>query len=177
MEFIGKLNRVERDILTGNYMITFSTGEVPADVNELTDKQLNIKASRQKRKRSLDSNAYAWALMSKIADVLQATKEEIYCQMLQRYGQPELDDMGQAVVVTVLSRIDVVKYGIYAKKVGEGLLNGKEYISYMVLRGSSTYDTREMSVFIDGVVSDAKELGIDTIPKVELDKMKAKWRL
>jgi hypothetical protein len=34
-----------------------------------------------------------------------------------------------------------------------------------------------MADFIDGIVQDAKELGIDTVPRVELDKIKGKWRL
>ena len=39
----------------------------------------------------------------------------------------------------------------------------------------STYDTKEMSVLIDGTVADAKELGIDTITPAELQEMKERW--
>ena len=39
------------------------------------------------KKRSLNSNSYCWALIGKIADVLRASKEEIYIQMLEDYGQ------------------------------------------------------------------------------------------
>lgn len=178
MDFSGRISRVERDLLSKDYLITFSTKELPNSVQDLKkDDYLSIKAVKKRRKRSLDSNAYAWALISQIANIVGTTKEEIYGQMLQKYGQPQLDEDGQAVLITVLSKVDVARYGIYAKKVGEGVLNGKDYISYMVLRGSSTYDTKEMSIFIDGVVFDAKELGIDTIPKVELEQMKAKWHL
>ncbi len=178
MEFSGRISRVERDLLSKDYLITFSTKELPNSVQDLNRKDyLSVKAVKKRKKRSLDSNSYAWALISQIASAIQSTKEEVYGQMLQRYGQPQLDEEGQAVLITVLSKIDVTRYGIYAKRIGDGVLNGKSYTSYMVLRGSSTYDTKEMSLFIDGVVSDAKELGIDTIPKVELEKMKAKWHL
>lgn len=177
MEFIGKLERVDRSFISDDYTITFSTPELPSGIEAVADRRLQIKAGPFRRKRSLDSNAYAWLLISKIADILHTTKEEIYGQMLQRYGQPQVDEMGQAVLITVLSKVDVGKYGIYAKKIDSGILNGKEFTSYMVLRGSSTYDTKEMSIFVDGVVSDAEELGIDTVPRVELEKMKAKWHL
>ena len=39
------------------------------------------------------------------------------------------------------------------------------------MRGSHTYDSKEMSRLIDGTVSEAKELGIETMP---LDELKAK---
>lgn len=40
-----------------------------------------------------------------------------------------------------------------------------------MLRGSSTYDTAEMSALIDGLVSECKEQGIETIPPQELERM------
>ena len=41
----------------------------------------------------------------------------------------------------------------------------------MMLRGSSTYNTREMSVLIDGVVTEAKELGIETLTPDQIKEM------
>lgn len=178
MEFDGRVSRVERDLLTGDYLVTFSTSELPASIKDVKNQDfLNIRAVKKRKKRSLDSNAYAWALISKMADVLHSSKDEVYHEMLRSYGQHAVDEAGQAVLVTVRSGIDLEKYGICGKRAGVGILNGREHTCYMVMRGSSTYDTREMSQFIDGVVSEAKELGIDTVPRVELEKMKAKWRL
>jgi hypothetical protein len=33
-----------------------------------------------------------------------------------------------------------------------------------------------MSILIDGIVSEAKELGIDTIPPNEIERLKNLWR-
>mgnify|MGYP002522713106 CR=1 FL=1 len=41
--------------------------------------------------------------------------------------------------------------------------------------GSSHYDTKEMSDFIDGIVSEAEELGIETETPDELARLKAVW--
>ena len=46
---------------------------------------------------------------------------------------------------------------------------------YKIYRGSHTYDTKEMSVLIDGTVMEAKELGIETMTPAELAEMKARW--
>ena len=41
--------------------------------------------------------------------------------------------------------------------------------------GSSTYDTKEMSVLIDGIVSECKDLDIEVLPPDELQKIKETW--
>jgi hypothetical protein len=43
------------------------------------------------------------------------------------------------------------------------------------MRGSHTYNSVEMARLIDGVISEAKELGIETITVSEKDKMLEQW--
>jgi hypothetical protein len=45
-----------------------------------------------------------------------------------------------------------------------------------MIKGSSEYDTAEMAKFIDAVVLEAKELGIETLPPAELERMKSLWQ-
>jgi hypothetical protein len=45
----------------------------------------------------------------------------------------------------------------------------------MFYYGSSGYDTKQMSILIDGLVADAQELGIDTMTPTELAKLKTLW--
>ena len=45
------------------------------------------------------------------------------------------------------------------------------YRTYTVLAGSSTYDTKEMSELINGLVSECKEQGIETLTPDELARM------
>lgn len=130
------------------------------------DKVFEIK--EHKEKRSLNANAYAWTLITKIADALRTSKEECYLEMLKRYGQSE--------IVSVLSQIDVSGYFKYYEPLATATLQGKEFTHYKIYKGSSEYDTREMSILIDGIVSEAKELGIDTIPPNEIERLKNMWR-
>ena len=46
-----------------------------------------------------------------------------------------------------------------------------------MMRGSHTYDTKEMSRLIDGAVFEAQALGIETLPPDELERMKQQWNL
>lgn len=130
------------------------------------DKLFDIKIHREKR--SLNANAYAWALIGKIADALRASKDEIYLQMLKRYGQSEM--------VSVVSEINVDGYFKYYEAIGHTMLQGKEFTHYRLFKGSSEFDTREMSIFIDGIVSEAKELGIETLTPDGIAQMKSLWQ-
>lgn len=145
-----------------NKLITYLVGQL--EINK--DKEFEIK--EYKPKRSRNSNNYAWSLITKIADVLRLDKEEVYLDMLKHYGQSEM--------VSVLSEIDVKGYFKYYEKVGETVLNGKEFSHYKIFKGSSEYNSKEMAIFVDGVVQEAKQLDIDTITPVELDKLKQMWK-
>ena len=50
------------------------------------------------------------------------------------------------------------------------------YRSYIMLKGSSVYDVKEMSVLIDGIVNECKGVGIETIPPDELQRMMAAYK-
>lgn len=126
------------------------------------DVKLEIKP--YKEKRSLNANAYAWTLIQKIADVLRQDKNKVYVEMLDRYGQSE--------VVSVRADIDVNGIFKYFKEIGTGTVNGKEFTHYRVFKGSSEYDAKEMSILIDGIVSEAKDLGIETLTPEEMQRLK-----
>ena len=131
------------------------------------DKNKKFEIKEYHKKRSLNANAYAWALIGKIADVLRNSKDEIYLEMLKKYGQSE--------IVSVLSGINVTGYFKYFEEIATVKLQGKNFTHYKVFKGTSEYNTAEMAVFIDGVISEADELGIDTLPPNEVEKIKSLW--
>lgn len=131
------------------------------------DKNKTFEIKEYHKKRSLNANAYAWALIGKIADVLRSSKDEIYLEMLKKYGQSE--------IVSVLSDINVTGYFKYFEEIATVRLQGKNFTHYKVFKGTSEYNTAEMAVFIDGVISEADELGIDTLPPDEVKKIKSLW--
>lgn len=133
--------------------------------NQEKDKVFEIK--EYKEKRSLNANNYAWKLITEIGNVLRKSKEEVYLQMLKDYGQQEM--------VSVLSSIDPKGFFKYYEKAGISMLNDKEFTHYRIFKGTSEYDTKEMSIFIDGVVQEAKQLGIETKTPEEMERLKRLW--
>ena len=175
METTGRLVNIARDFMTGKLNITFQISTEPIDeLNDLaTLDAIDITAKKHRKKRSLDANAYAWVLMAKIANHkdVRSSKEEIYEEMLQKYGYLEKDENGY-IVITIKHGINVRKLGGHWKFYKS---NGK-FDSYLAIKGSSDYNTSEMAHFINQIVDECKELGIETIPPAELERMVNRWQ-
>ena len=61
------------------------------------------------------------------------------------------------------------------KVLGEITVGSMTGVQLQCYYGSHTYDTEEMSRLIDGVVTECRELGIETLPPDELKRMKEQW--
>lgn len=61
------------------------------------------------------------------------------------------------------------------RNLGEISVNGQTGIQLQLYFGSSTFDTKEMSVFIDGLIEECRQLEIETLPPNEIERMKREW--
>lgn len=168
MEFTGTIKSINKDFFTDNLEITFTCNEnsILAEYEKLKDcKKLRIKAVQHREKRSLDANAYLWLLLGKMAAVLRADKWDVYLKALKRYGK-------YTYIVVKPNVVDAVKkQWREVEELGEININGQEGIQLLCYFGSSTYNSQEFSVLLDGVISECKELDIETLPPNEITRM------
>jgi len=170
VEFRGHIVDISRDWKTGRFRVTFESMEdISKQLESITDKLLTITAKIFRNKRSRDANSYSWVLMQKIAEDQHTDKWSVYLEMLGRYGAFTHIIVRPGVVDRVVSEWRTVK------NLGEVTVSGQTGIQLQCYFGSSTYDTKEMSVFIEGIVSECHELGIETATPEELDRMKKEW--
>lgn len=128
------------------------------------DKDKLFEISEHKEKRSRSQNSYCWELIGKIADKVGLSKEDVYLDMLKNYGQSE--------IVSMLSTINPKGYFKYYEEYKKGIANGKEVTAYKIYKGSSEYNTKEMSIFIDGIIQECQQLDIETLTPAEVASMK-----
>lgn len=170
MEFKGQIVDISRDWKTGRFRVTFESMEdISKQLESITDKLLSVTTKLFRNKRSRDANSYSWVLMQKIAEDQHTDKWSVYLEMLGRYGVFTHIIVRPGVVDRVMSEWRMVK------NLGEVAVSGQTGIQLQCYFGSSTYDTKEMSVFIEGIVSECHELGIETATPEELDRMKKEW--
>ena len=170
MKVKGKINNISFDI-NGNAILSLEIYEKNTLLREYEtlekENLLSIEIKKHKNKRSLNANNYCWALINELGNAMNLSKDEVYLLMLKRYGQNEL--------VSILSNINVAGYFKYYEVAGTTILNNKEFTHYRIYKGSSEYDTKEMAILIDGIVSECQELGIETLTPDELEKLKSEW--
>lgn len=173
MKTTAKITDIGRSAMTGKAYIKL---DIEGDVDtSLKDKTLDLELKIHRERRSLDANAYYYKLMSLMAEKLHTSLNEVHNITLSRYGYPEIIE-NNLVTITLRTDIDPNKLeGIHLKSTGHITTNSKgtEYMNYILMRGSHTFNTLEMSHLIDGVISEAEELGIDTITPDEKARMMA----
>lgn len=165
MESKATLHGISRDFKTNKPIVSFLIDSLEPEADLSGELRLTVR--RWREKRSLDSNSYLWVLLTQMALVLHSTKEEVYEEMLDRYGKAFRDEDGGLVTVAVKKGLDLKKAGHW-----KYYKDGEDCSYWFLLKGTSEYDTEEMSYFIDRVIEEAKELGIDTATPDELAKMK-----
>lgn len=142
----------------------------PASVGDLMDKPLRITAEAWRDKRSHNANSYLWVLLQKIAEKVHSDKWTIYLDMLQRYSRSFTH-----IIVKPQAVEAVMEMYRTAIDLGEIMVDGETGHQLQVYFGSSTFDTKEMQVLLDGVVSECKELGIETMQPEEIARIVSEW--
>ena len=139
------------------------------DFDRLKDTELDVEIKKHRNRRSLSANAYAWVLIDKIAAALSIDKEKVYSEAIRNIG-------GVSEIVCVRdSALDRLRASWAAHGIGwqtETMPSKIQGCTNVILYfGSSTYDTKQMSLLIDHLVQDAKALGIETMPPNELARL------
>jgi len=146
-------------------------------IDEIQDIPLAITIKKYRAKRSLDANAYYWQLLTKLADRLKISNPCMHNILLRRYGQ--LEEIGGKIAYVIIpdsedsenKALEAETFHIKPTTEVNTGVDGTTYRTYKMLRGSSTYDTKEMSRLIDGLVAECREQGIDTLPPDEFNRM------
>lgn len=137
-----------------------------------SDKPFILSLDQQKKRRSLNANAYCWVLCQKIAEKVGATKEAVYRKNISEVGSFEVVEVASAAVPRFIKRWHGNGLGWIAEPYQEK--NG--FTTIIAYYGSSTYSTAEMARLIDALISEAKAMGIETLPPDQLEALKASWK-
>lgn len=179
MECSGKAVNFSKNFKNGNPQITLEINESYISEQQFDEimkaDKLKIKITKFRNSRSIDANNYMWEILSQLAPLVKTTKDELYIEKLQKYGSfmyvpgtEEDEEKLKKVFRIVINRGDTTLTTPTGK-----VLHLHQYQCY---KGSSLYDTLEMSRLLDGIVEDAREEGVDTATPTEIERMKKLWQ-
>lgn len=134
----------------------------------------NYDVRRTRKKRSLDANAYLWALCTKIANAVGISKEEVYRKNIREGGEFTPLPI-KAEAIDEFSRI-WASHGIgwFIDVVDNSKIPGYKLV--FAYHGSSEYDTNQMSQLIERVKLDAESVGVETISSEQFEDMMKEWQ-
>lgn len=115
-------------------------------------------------KRSLDQNAYYWALLGRLGQRLGYASDELHKHMLREYGVYD--------AFTVRADVPIGDYFRYWDEVGVGEADGVRYRHIRAFKGSSEMDSAEFSRLLNGVIQECQQQGIETMTPQEAARMK-----
>lgn len=156
-------------------MSVYADRSVLEHIEKLKDEQISVDIKKWAEKRSLTANAYFHVLVHKIAEVLQVSDARSKNILVGRYGQPEyIDGEVCAIKSNLPSEKMLEQEHLHCREV-----NGPdvECHYYVVYRQTRTYNSKEFARLLDGTISEAKELGIETLSPAEIERMKKQYGL
>lgn len=134
-----------------------------------------------KERRSLSQNAYYWQLAGKVAKKTArfgANVNQIHNRNLRDLGiRQYINDQPVCVYIpdTDVAEREVMNAETYHLKPTSQTREGKDgkmFRCYVMLRGSHTFNTSEMSALVDLMVQEAKEVGVEVLTPAELEHIR-----
>lgn len=155
-------------------MVSFEVDGDAEALERLKDKDLDIEIKIHREHRSKDANAMLWACLGDMAKVLGQKPWNLYLNALKDYGKYTTLIVRQDAVE------DVKKQWREVMEVGETIMYDEDGDAVRMVYlncyfGSSTYDSKEFSILLDGVISDMKDLGLTPPPSGDMQRAIENW--
>lgn len=172
METRAKLISATVDITTKKRLLTFEVESCSdEEINRLNEAEtLRVTAVRYREKRSKDANALLWACLGEMAAALRADKWDLYLSMLKQYGK-------YTYIVVKEEAAEAVKRQwreseiIGAIKMKDANGNQIPAVQMLCYYGSSTYNSQEFSVLLDGLKYEMEQAGLEPPPSREMKRV------
>lgn len=154
--------------------------EVPTNLRALTEnfllamkeeKTYKLILQEEKKDRSLTQNAYFHAIVGEIAKVTKQSNDEVKRELVLRYGTIDRDESGKYIGFMLLDGISPESIFPYCKRLKSQTIDGKTFVQWLCFKRTHEMDSTEFSRLIDGTVSEANDLGIQTMTPEEIARL------
>ena len=143
--------------------------EITAIIESLDDdKEYICEIKQYRKKRSKTQNNYMWELLGLLSQEINVGSEDLYRDYIKEIGiyrDVEFDKEAVGTIQTVWSAYGL---GWFTDIVD----NVNDKTTVRLYYGSSSYNSKQMSVLIDKVVQDCQAVGIQTLTPQEIALLK-----
>lgn len=169
-----------------DYAINFNTNKVKVtfeleenaenalkSIEKMQNDKISIKFEKYAKNRSLDANAYCWVICDLIAKSIGngMTKETVYKDAIANVGTFESMIISEKAYENFKRIWQNQGLGFVIREVSRK----DKCVKFQAYYGSSTYNTKEMSILIDFLVNECNNLEIETKSKEEIESLLKEW--
>ena len=160
---------------TQNITVTVDT-DFAATFDALKDKPVTVEIKKASKGRSLNANAFMWALCSDIGRAMTPplSKEEVYHMAIKAVGVYWQDDIPVFKLDEVRRRWQSNGEGWLFEVIDNAPATGRKLVH--MYWGSSTYTVDEMRMLLDWLTDQAQQMEIPIpLSKAEEERMLERW--
>lgn len=139
------------------------------------ENKLDIKINKHREKRSLNANSYFWKLLQEICDYQGIDTVEDYKRRVKQLGifrQFRIEDKN---VKTFEKMWSAQGTAWFCEIFDTEIINNTVFKIINAYYGSSSFNTKQMSRLIDGLVQDCRDSGIETKTQAEINSLLESW--
>jgi hypothetical protein len=123
------------------------------------------------RLRGKDANSLSWVLIDRIAHKLNVPRDDIYDQMLKKYGVATYIVVKPEKAECILNSLE------HGRILGEIIVNGQKGVQIQIFLGSSSYTTKEFYDYMQGIISECESMGLVIPDKDVFAQAALQWGL
>lgn len=127
-------------------------------IGDVAEGEYSLSVNKARKKRSLDANAFAWVLIKRLAEHYSMEPLEVYRQAISTMHTYEVIPIRKDAVDKWESIWKAKGDGWIVTRLGDSKIEG--YVNLRCFYGSSTFDTKEMTTFIDGLIQECEVANI-----------------
>ena len=139
------------------------------------ENKLNIDLKKYRKKRSLDANNYFWKLLQKLSELAEIDTKEEYKRRVKELGIFRRFRIEKDNVNTFEKMWTSQGIAWFCEVFDTEIIGDTEFKIINAYYGSSSFNTKQMSRLIDGVIQDCKVYNIETKTPAEIKSLLESW--
>lgn len=177
MQTTGILEEINIDYKTGKPKISFliDSKDKLSDIEQLKGLKLKIEAKKYIKKRTTNANNYFWELLQKLCELAEIDTIEEYKRRVKELGIFRRFKIEKENVKTFEKMWGKQGIAWFCEIADTTYIGDIEFKIINAYYGSSSFNSKQMSRLIGGVVQDCKAYDIETKSDAEIKSLLESW--
>ena len=177
LDTTGTITDIGIDYKTNKTKISLLLDTKELDIIEelKNENKLDVELRKHRKKRSLDANSYFWKLLQELCELAEIDIIGEYKRRIKELGIFRRFKIEKENIKTFEKMWTAQGTAWFCEIADTEYIKNIEFKIINAYYGSSSYNSKQMSRLIDGVVQDCEIYGIETKPKEEIESLLKEW--